>query len=95
MFLITIDNQHNFLASQGKYLVHNGPIGAAIGVVVGTSLVAGVYGGLTLLVTVISGPAAFVVLPIWGVWTAVPLTTATHIGGIAGGLIGGVATGPI
>ena len=58
MFLITVDNQHNFLASQGKYLVHNGAVGAAVGVVAGSSTVVAAYGGLTFLVGVISGPAA-------------------------------------
>ncbi|AXK61156.1 Hint domain-containing protein [Candidatus Chromulinivorax destructor] len=95
MFLISVDNQHNFLASQGKYLTHNGPIGAAIGVFVGASAVAGAYGGLTCLVGVLSGPAAPVVVPIWCLWTAGPATVATKVGGLAGGLIVGVATGPV
>ncbi len=95
MFLISVDDQHNFLASQGKYLVHNGPIGAAIGVVVGSSLAAGLYGGVTFLVGVVSGPAAPVVLPIWALWTVGPATVATKVAGISGGLIVGVATGPV
>lgn len=95
MFLISVDNHHNFLASQGKYLVHNGPVGAAIGVTVGASVVAGAYGGLTFLVGVVSGPAAPVVVPIWCLWTAGPAGVATKVGGLVGGLIGGVATGPV
>lgn len=95
MFLISIDNQHNFLASQGKYLVHNGAVGAAVGVVAGASLVAGGYGGLTALVGAISGPAAPVVLPIWGLWTAAPAAVAIKVGGLVGGLALGTATGPI
>ena len=95
MFLITVDKQHNFLASQGRYLTHNGPIGAAIGVVVGASAVAGLYGGITFLVGVIAGPAAPIVVPIWCLWTTGPATVATKVGGLAGGLIGGVATGPV
>ncbi|MBI2344455.1 hypothetical protein HYV10_00075 [Candidatus Dependentiae bacterium] len=95
MFLIAVDNQHNFLASQGKYLVHNGAVGAAVGVVAGASTVVGIYGGLTALVGVISGPAAPVVVPIWCFWTAAPAAVATKVGGIAGGIIVGVATGPV
>lgn len=95
MFLVSIDNQHNFLASQGKYLVHNGAVGAAVGVVAGASLVVGVYGGLTALVGVISGPAAPVVVPIWCLWTAAPAAVATKVGGLVGGFALGVATGPV
>lgn len=95
MFLISIENQHNFLASQGKYLVHNGAVGAAIGVVAGSSLVVGGYGGLTAIVGAISGPAAPVVLPIWAFWTAAPAAVAIKVGGLIGGLALGAATGPI
>jgi len=95
MFLITVDNQHNFLASQGKYLVHNGAVGAAVGVVAGSSAVVGAYAGLTTLVGFISGPAAPIVVPIWCFWTAAPAAVATKVGGIAGGIIVGVATGPV
>lgn len=95
MFLISIENQHNFLASQGKYLVHNGAVGAAVGVIAGSSIVAGAYGGLTALVGVISGPAAPVVIPIWGLWTAAPAAVAIKVGGLVGGLALGTATGPV
>lgn len=95
MYLISVNNQHNFLASQGKYLTHNGAVGAAVGVVLGASAVAGAYGGLTFLVGVISGPAAPIIVPIWCLWTAAPASVATKIGGISGGLILGVATGPV
>ncbi len=94
MFLITIDKQHNFLASQGKYLVHNGAIGAAIGVFLGSSLVIGAYGGLTALVGFLSGPASTAIVPIWCAWTAAPLATATKVGALVGGLAGGMITGP-
>lgn len=95
MFLITVDNQHNFLASQGKYLVHNGALGATIGCYLGASTVVLAYAGISAVVTVVTGPAAPVVMPLWYHWTAAPLVVATKVGGLAGGIAFGVATGPV
>ncbi len=95
LFLLSVDNQHNFLASQGKYLVHNGALGATMGCFLGVSAVQVTYGLLTTAVVTISGPAAPVVLPMWTFWTAAPLAAATNVAGVAGGLALGVATGPV
>jgi len=95
MYLITVDNQHNFLASDGKYLVHNGPLGATIGCYLGASSVVLAYAGVSGLLTVVTGPASFVVMPLWYHWTTVPLAGAVQVGAIAGGLVVGVATGPV
>ncbi len=95
MFLIMVDNQHNFVVSQGKYLAHNGAIGAAVGVVVGSSAVYAVYGGLTWVVTTVSGPVAPATLAVWHGWTAGPVVVLAHKGALIGGLIGATLTGPV
>lgn len=95
MFLISVENQHNFLASQGKYLTHNGALGATIGCYLGASAVVLAYAGVSAVVTVVSGPAFPVVMPLWYHWTAAPLVVATKVGGLAGGIALGVATGPV
>ncbi len=95
MYLISVDNQHNFLASRGKYLVHNGAVGATIGVYAGASAVQGAYWGFTAALGAVSGPAAPVVVGLWCFWTAAPLVVATNVGAVAGGLALGVATGPV
>jgi hypothetical protein len=95
MFLIYVDNQHNFLASQGKYIVHNGAIGAAVGVIAGASAVQGVYWGFTGFLGTISGPAAPVVVGVWCFWTAAPLAVATKVGALTAGITLGTLTGPV
>ncbi|MCX5922949.1 MAG: Hint domain-containing protein [Candidatus Dependentiae bacterium] len=95
MFIIYVDNQHNFLASQGKYIVHNGAIGAAVGVIAGASAVQGVYWGFTGFLGTISGPAAPVVVGVWCFWTAAPLAFATKVGALTGGITLATLTGPV
>ena len=95
MFLISVDNQHNFLASQGKYLTHNGAIGAALGVFLGGGAVQAVYWGFTGVLTVVCGPAGPAVAGVWIWWTAAPLAVATKTAALAGGIALGVATGPV
>jgi len=93
MFLIAVDNQHNFLASQGKYLVHNGALGA--GVFLGGGAVQAAYWGFTGALTVVCGPAGPAVAGVWIWWTAAPLAVATKTAALAGGIALGVATGPV
>lgn len=95
MFLVSVDNLHNFLASQGKYLVHNGAVGAAVGVVAGATAVQSAYWGFTAVLGAVSGPAAPVVVGVWCFWTAAPLAVATNVGALTCGLALGVATGPV
>ncbi len=95
MFLITVDNQHNFLASEGKYLVHNGAGGAALGVFLGGGVVQATYWGFTGLLTVVCGPAGPAVAGVWIWWTAAPLAIVTKTAALAGGIALGVATGPV
>lgn len=95
MYLISVDNQHNFLASQGKYLVHNGALGAWLGCYVGAGAVVLGYAGVSGILTLVTGPASIVVMPLWYHYTAIPLGVAIKVGTISGGIIGGVATGPV
>ncbi len=54
LLVITVDTHHNFLASEGKYLVHNGPFAGQIAY--WSTKVVG-YGGVAALVWV-EGPVA-------------------------------------
>lgn len=95
MFLISVDNQHNFLASQGKYLAHNGALGAFIGCYVGSGAVVLAYAGVSMALAAVTGPASIAVMPLWYHYTAIPLAAAIKVGTIAGGIALGTATGPV
>jgi hypothetical protein len=90
MYFISVENQHIFLASQGKYLTHNGALGATIGCYLGASTIVLAYTGVSGLLTVITGPAAPAIMPLWYHFTAVPLGVAITVGTISGGIIGGI-----
>ena len=99
MFIVTVDKYHNFLASQGKYIVHNGNGGGYVGfwaakftvyfVCHGT--IAVVAGGVGL----VSGPAGFVVGQALESTLAAPIETLSNLAGLAGGISGAVFTGPV
>ena len=92
---IMVDKNHNYFAAENGVLVHNGAGGAAAGVWLGASFAAGIYGVTVGLVTIMAGPAAPAIVPIYCLWTA-PIAKAGIICcGAAGGVGLAVATGPI
>lgn len=86
MYLITVDNQHNFLASGGKYLVHNGPIAGAIGYWATKTLCYGTGVAALTTVTVATGGTVGAAV---GALTTAAAAGATTSAAIAGGAIAG------
>jgi hypothetical protein len=89
---IVVEDYHNFLVSKNGILIHNGAVGAAVGVAVGASTVAGAYGSITGVIYTFGGPAAG---SIWTLWTAAPAMTLSKTVGLACGIALGTVTGPI
>lgn len=100
LYFINLDANHNFMASEGRFIVHNGPIGAAAGVAVGTAgtwvAFESAYFGVGAAVGMVAGP--------WGAYVArtavktvcAPVQYATmKTVGLACGIAVGVATGPV
>lgn len=97
---MVIDKNQNFFATENGIVMHNGAVGAAVGVVAGASAVQASYGVATYAVgavaTTLVGPAAAAgVVAVWGFWTFYPVLYATKVAGLAGGIALGVATGPV
>lgn len=91
LYFIEVDEYANYMISESGLLVHNGIIGANIGMFVGGSLVAGTYGAITAGVGAVTGGAG---VAVWTYWTAGPALALTKAATIAGGIVGGTITGP-
>ncbi len=96
---IDIKEYHNFLATKNGILIHNGIGGASTGAVIGRFLGWGIGVTITAIISspaLLAGPVAFA-----GVWAATTgaatpwIEGGSHITAIAGGIIGGVVTGPV
>lgn len=97
---IQLDKNHTFFAGDNGVLIHNGAVGAVVGSSVGATTVAASYGALTYGVNVgatliFGGPGGAAVVAAWTLWTLVPATKLTYVGGVFGGIVGGTATGPV
>ena len=95
---ITIDKNPTYWAAENGILMHNGAIGATVGVLLGASAVQASYGVATYVVgataTALVGPvAAAGVVAVWGFWTYYPALALTKTAALAGGITLGVATG--
>jgi hypothetical protein len=93
VFIITVDKYHNFLASSGKYLVHNGAGGAAFGALLGKILVYVTVGGIVALANIIPGGglvAGAIVAAL-----ATPIEVTSNVAAVAGGIFLGTLTGPV
>lgn len=94
MFAITVDKLHNFLASEGKYLVHNGPL-AAWQAYWATKVA--LYGALGVAVTgtvITTGGAVVATASAYAAGTATIGTIVTGVGaGLTGATVGTVAVG--
>jgi hypothetical protein len=95
VFIVTIDKYHNFLASNGQYLVHNGVTGALAGFWMGKFLTHLIAHTVILVIASLTGPAAPAVLTALEATLVVPLETASNIIGLSTGIVGSVATGPV
>ena len=82
------------LKSHGR-LRGGGAGGATVGFYAGKFLVHFVGHGAMLVAAACTGPAAPATLAALEATFAVPLEAASNIGGLAGGVVGGVATGPV
>lgn len=99
LYAITVDKFHNFLASESKYLVHNGPVGASVGFFSGKAAVHVVGHGTIALISGTIGlfcpPVGTAVgIALEGV-LAVPIEVASNTVGVATGIALGTATGPV
>ena len=97
--VITVDTHHNFLASEGKYLVHNGPVGATVGVIGGAALVQGVYHGTlagagVVLTPFITPVVAGAVIGTIRFFTVAPVAGLTKIVALGSGIALGALSGP-
>lgn len=98
-FFIDVKDHHNFLATEKGILIHNGVGGATTGAIIGRFLAWGVGVTVTAIISspaLIGGPFAFGLA--WAATTgaATPyIEGASHATAIAGGIIGGVITGPV
>jgi hypothetical protein len=92
---ITVDEHHNFFATENGVLIHNGAWGVWFGCTLSMTAMQMAYHGAVCGVSAFAGPAAPAVAGAIYLWTMPIATTATYTAGIAGGLALGVATGPI
>ncbi len=100
LYVITLDETHNFMASEGKYIVHNGAAGAAVGVAVGSAgtwvAFEGVYFGIGAAVGTVTGPAGAYIARTAVKTVCAPVQyAAMKTVGLACGVALGVATGPV
>ena len=93
--VITVDTHHNFLASEGKYLVHNGAWGAIIGAIVGKTTVSFLGHGAICLVSGFAGPFAPAAYTALEGTFGVAIEAASVHAGVALGIAGAIATGPV
>jgi hypothetical protein len=98
-FFIDVKDHHNFLATEKGILIHNGAGGASAGALIGRFVgwsVGVTICGIISAPALLAGPVAFA-----GAWAATTgaaapyIEGASHVTAIAGGIIGGVATGPV
>jgi len=96
LYAITVDTMHNFLASEGKYLVHNGPL-AAWQAYWGVKTAA--YAALSIAVigtVTATGGAVLAASSAVAAGTATTATIVTGVGaGIAGTAVGTAAVGSV
>lgn len=94
-FFINQANTGEYTIKAVANLKGGGLLGAKIGFWVGKGLVyIGAYTGIAIAAAC-TGPLAPVTFSALTAAYAVPIEGASHIGAISGGIIGGVATGPV
>jgi hypothetical protein len=95
--LISVNQADNgeFSLKAGAKLRGGGPGGATIGAYVGKFLVHFVAHGTILIVGACTGPAAPATIASLEATFLPTIEAASNVGAIAGGIIGGVATGPV
>lgn len=92
---ITVEEHHNFLVSKNGILIHNGYWGANFGCFLGKFLVHAVGHGAMFAIACCTGGGFYVTYTALAATFAAPLEAASNVGALAGGIIGGTATGLI
>lgn len=89
------DSEGQFHLKYAPKLKGGGALGAAIGCWIGKAAVyMGSYGAIAII-SACTGPAAPITFSALATAWALPIEAASQGGAIAGGIIGGVATGPV
>ncbi len=100
LYFISVKEHQNFLVSKNGVVIHNGPIGASVGVLVGagatTFVFNGFYGAVGVGASAIAGPIGGAAVAGTVRYFCLPFqAVATKTVGLFCGLWLGVATGPI
>ncbi|MBA3954225.1 hypothetical protein H0X48_02820 [Candidatus Dependentiae bacterium] len=100
LYFISVKEHQNFLVSKNGIVIHNGPIGASVGVVVGagatTFVFNGFYGAVGVGTSAIAGPVCGAAVAGTVRYYCLPVQlAATKTVGLFCGLWLGVATGPV
>jgi hypothetical protein len=94
-FSISKMNDGEFSLKAKGRVIGGGAGGAVVGAYIGKAVIYVAGHGAILLAGALTGPAAPVTILTLESWFAAPIAVASMAGGIAGGMIGAVATGPV